>query len=118
MNPTERTVRDHLNRKIVPAFGLILVCFVFFALIGVVKAARQDLHGLPFFPFLGVIAGILYLSYGIRCPNCGGSIGHLPFLPGGGYVRFSRKLRFCPFCGVGLDRELESLGEEPADGVT
>ncbi len=118
MNPTERTVRDHLNRKVVPAFSLMLVCFVLFALMGVAKSAWQGIHWLPFLPFLGVIACILYLSYGVRCPNCGGSIGHLPFLPGGGYVRFSRKLKYCPFCGVEFDRELESLGEEPADGVT
>ncbi len=95
--------RDYLNRRIVPAFVLMLLCFIGFAAAGV--AATPSLPWLAFIPFVGFGACILYLHYGVRCPRCRRPIAMLTFLPHGGYFRLSNNLRFCPFCGLDLEAE-------------
>jgi hypothetical protein len=30
-------------------------------------------------------------------------------MAGGGFFRFSRKLKYCPFCGIDFDTELKNL---------
>jgi len=52
----------------------------------------------------------LFLGYGVRCPQCRNPIGYLMYLPGGGWFGFSKKLNFCPFCGLDLNGELKSVG--------
>jgi len=94
--------RDYLNRRIVPVFVLMLVCFGAFAVAGL---AAVSAPWLPVVPFLGFAACILYLHYGVRCPRCRSSIAGLTMLPRGGYFRFSQKLQFCPFCGLSLEAE-------------
>ena len=44
------------------------------------------------------VGATLYLQFFVRCPACGGAIGSLSV---------SRKIRFCPFCGINLDSELD-----------
>jgi len=49
---------------------------------------------------------ILYLLFGIRCPRCQNRVGQLITQVGGSPFSVSRKLRFCPFCGVDLDAQI------------
>ena len=51
----------------------------------------------------------LYLYFRIRCPNCNNPISQLIMMPGGGFFRFSRKLRYCPLCGIDFDTEMKNL---------
>jgi|SRR5215467_9713448 len=56
--------------------------------------------------FIVCLAGTWYLLFLLRCPHCRGRIGYTV-----NYMRspfsVSSKIRFCPFCGVALDSELE-----------
>jgi hypothetical protein len=45
--------------------------------------------------------GIHYVA--MRCLRCGGNFGSLVMQRGG--LRIDRRLRYCPYCGVGLDEE-------------
>jgi len=44
-------------------------------------------------------------AVGIRCPSCQNRIGQLITPIGGSPFSVSRKLRFCPFCGVSGETE-------------
>ena len=59
------------------------------------------------FPGIAVFfAGTCYLVFFLRCPNCRGRIGYTVSYMSSPFS-VSRKIRFCPFCGVALDSELE-----------
>ena len=60
------------------------------------------------FPGFAVFfAGNWYLLFLLRCPRCRGRIGGTVSYLSGPFS-ISRKIRFCPFCGVALDSELEA----------
>ena len=60
------------------------------------------------FPGFAVFfAGTWYLLFFLRCPRCRGRIGYTVGYPSNPFS-ISRKIRFCPFCGVALDSELEA----------
>ncbi len=99
-------IRDYLNRRIIPAFVVMLASFISFGAAGFVISAFPGLPFLPIVPFIGLGACILYLHYGVRCPKCRNRLAGLVYLPRGGYFRLSHALRFCPFCGVSLDAEI------------
>jgi hypothetical protein len=56
--------------------------------------------------FAAFFAGTWYLMFGLRCPRCRGRIGYTVSYMSSPFS-VSRKIRFCPFCGVALDSELE-----------
>jgi len=56
--------------------------------------------------FLVFFAGTFYLLFFLRCPRCGGAIGYVVSYLSSPFS-ISRRVRFCPFCGVSLDSELE-----------
>ena len=56
--------------------------------------------------FVVFFAGTLYLLFFLRCPRCRGAIGYVVTYLSGPFS-ISRRIRFCPFCGVALDSELE-----------
>lgn len=59
------------------------------------------------FPGFAVfLAGTWYLVFFLRCPRCRGRIGYTVSYMSSPFS-VSRKIRFCPFCGVALDSELE-----------
>jgi hypothetical protein len=60
------------------------------------------------FPGFAVfLAGTFYLFFFLRCPRCRGAIGYTVSHLSGPFS-VSRRIRFCPFCGVALDSELET----------
>ena len=57
---------------------------------------------------LGVLVfavGVLYLHFRVGCPSCRGPIGQAIGSSGSPFT-ISRRIRFCPLCGVALDAEL------------
>ena len=65
---------------------------------------------LPFFPFIGFaifLLSILYVFWGIRCPNCR---HHLtPITSYGNPFSIPKKIKYCPFCGIDIDSELKEI---------
>jgi hypothetical protein len=100
------TIRERLNRRIVPTYVVMLACFVLFVAGGLGATAFPLLIGLVFVSFAGFGACTLFLHFGVRCPKCHERIAGLVFLPRGGYFRLSKAVRFCPFCGVSMDSEV------------
>lgn len=52
------------------------------------------------------VAGVLYMLFGIRCPQCRGRLWYAVAHAPNSIFRLSETIRFCPFCGVDLDSEL------------
>ena len=50
--------------------------------------------------------GTLYLLFFLRCPVCRGAIGYTVSYLSSPFS-ISRRIRFCPFCGIALDSQLE-----------
>ena|SRR5437667_11937451 len=70
-------------------------------------SGAQPLWLVVAFPgFVVFFAGTWYLLFFLRCPRCRGRIGYTVSYPSGP-LSVSRRIRFCPFCGVALDSELE-----------
>jgi hypothetical protein len=57
--------------------------------------------------FVVFLAGIVYLQFFLRCPACRAALGYTVIYSGSPFS-ISRKIRFCPFCGIALDSELET----------
>lgn len=88
-------------------FGVILLCFILIAV--VMTVARSQLLLVPL--LVGFVVCILFLQYGIRCQRCHNPVAQLIHLRGGGYFRLSKKIRFCPFCGLDFDMDIETAGK-------
>ena len=111
------TIRDYLNRKIVIVFVIMMICLGSFVLLGILaSSSTQQFELLAFLPFFGVAVCILCLYYAVRCPKCHNAVAYLTYLPGGGIFRLSKKVKFCPFCGVAFDNQIEETkGNEYSD---
>jgi len=68
----------------------------------------------PWFPplvllaFLGFAGCVFFVLFGLRCPKCKNNLGYTIQGPGS-FWNISDKLKYCPFCGVALDKEVEEL---------
>jgi len=101
------TVRDYLNKKIVRVYIIMLICFVLFAVLIIFERPAGLTALLPITPFIGFVACIVYLNFGIRCPDCKNPVAYLSFMSFGGYFCISKKIRFCPFCGIEMDLDID-----------
>jgi len=91
----------------------MLICFILFGLFSFTASATQSLALLPFIPFFGFAGCILYLYYGIRCPRCRNPVAYLTYMNRGGYFRLSKNIKFCPFCGIEMDKDMAQVSECP-----
>jgi hypothetical protein len=101
MTLRESIARSKRNGVIVTYLGLAWF-LVWMALSG----AQPPWAFVAFPGFTAFLAGTWYLLFFLRCPRCRGRIGHTVSYMSGPFS-VSRKIRFCPFCGVALDSELE-----------
>lgn len=65
---------------------------------------------LPLFPFIGFAVfslSMFYVFWGIRCPRCRRRL--TPIMSYGSPLSISKKIKYCPFCGVDIDSELEEI---------
>lgn len=104
------TIRDRLNRK---RRHLILWMFLalFCSIAGMIASELISqwflVLGLGSFAVSMFIILLFYL--GIRCPKCEGNIGYALTWPPTWNMSVSKKIRFCPFCGVSLDTEMKDI---------
>jgi hypothetical protein len=100
------TIRELLNRRkrkaiIIAYSGLVL--FVVGLSLGAVGPPWLFI-AIPGFAVF--VAASMYSLFLIRCPSCREAIGYTVAYPSGPFS-ISRKIRFCPFCGIALDSALE-----------
>ena len=112
-------IRNYLNKKKIK-FSLISLFGVGLFLLNLVYqivANPDSIHlnsisgyilliGLVGF-FIGAV-GVLLGLYGIKCPNCKGTLGYI-FSHSGSFFTTSKKIRFCPYCNIDLDSNLETI---------
>jgi len=64
--------------------------------------------GLPILPFAGFavfVGSMVYLFWAIRCPCCKNRL--TPIMSYGSPFSVSKKIKYCPFCGIDMDTELK-----------
>jgi hypothetical protein len=107
------TIRQMINRKL-RTTSIIIFSGVSVGFLGVLYSIWRG-DGSPtiiiFTGFLVSFIAIIFLHFGIRCPNCKNLIGFIamyrvfefgnPFLA-------SRKFKYCPYCGKDIDLEMET----------
>jgi hypothetical protein len=109
---SDMTIRSLTNVRKKKVF-LILYSFMAVFIIGVLLGyIHPTLIILCILGFAGVFVTLIYTYYkGIRCPKCDNAWGFLAMQTGGPFS-LSKKLKFCPFCGVNLDSNLNGPSNE------
>ncbi len=105
------TVREHLNRKIAPARMITLVCLILWFVFNPLARTSPYMILLLLVPLVGVAGGAIYLYGGIRCPVCYNRVGNVINMYRGGFLRLSKNIGFCPFCGIDMDSEIDQADE-------
>jgi hypothetical protein len=102
------TIRSQISRKkrkavIFSYSGMVLL------FLGIILVDKSTFGWLLILPFVGfavsVISG-LYVFWRIRCPQCKGNFGYVAMYYGTPFS-LSKKINFCPFCGIGIDTEFK-----------
>jgi ammonia channel protein AmtB len=100
------TIRDEMRRK---KRRLLIITWSGIALFILGILLSEKLGSTPLIPFVGFavfcVSITLYGYWAMRCPHCKGNLGH--FLYYGPPFSVSNKVKYCPFCGVDIDMELE-----------
>lgn len=98
------THRSYLNRRKRKFFILFAACWL-----GAIACSflSAEVHDTIFFGTLALVLASMILLYwfvtfGVKCPSCGGQWGWIAIYSGSP-VAIRRRLRLCPYCGVGLD---------------
>jgi hypothetical protein len=93
---------------IVPSIGFAAFIAGFLAAsFSALRSAALPLAGAGFVAFA---AGLLALQFFVvRCPSCSGALGRIAASFPGFPFRFSKRIRFCPYCGLDLDTALDAV---------
>jgi hypothetical protein len=106
------TIRSMLNRRMW-WFGRLMSAGMGAGLVGVLvgQATGRPAVLALVLPGFGVafVAGMVAQFVGFLCPRCRGNLA--PTLLRYGWFSVDRRVRFCPYCGTGLDEELPSDAE-------
>ncbi|MCX5834485.1 MAG: hypothetical protein NTV99_08265 [Deltaproteobacteria bacterium] len=102
------TVRDVLNKKKRYIAILLYFSFAIFLLGFLFSVIFPAFAVIGFWGFGIFFVTLGYAYFGIRCPVCRGIWGILAMRSGTPFS-ISRKLKFCPYCGVDLDSQDERM---------
>lgn len=101
------TIRNNLTRKRQWLYIAALVAVAVFAggmKTGMKIEAFLIIGLLGFIALMGCVAALLFM---VRCPVCGGNLGYALSWPATWNLSVSEQIKFCQFCGVSLDKEIE-----------
>lgn len=103
-------IRDHLAKKRRIFFLAAFICWLVFGVAGFMgfQSKPNELLPLVGIAFAGFIGCVLFMLFGLRCPNCNNNLGYTIQWPAS-FWGISEKLKFCPFCGVELVKEMKDL---------
>jgi hypothetical protein len=106
------TIRAIINMKL-KMIGIITVSGICVFILGAIYRIWEG-HGPPpiisFIGFFAAIIAILYGLFGIKCPNCHDLLGYVAVYRGFEFSNpfsVSRKFKYCPYCGIDVDLEIE-----------
>jgi hypothetical protein len=90
----------------------------FTAAIGVILAQNNLLNVAPYHAALpgGImfVLAVLYANlFAFHCPDCSGQWGALAMQISRGFFSVDSRIRYCPFCGCAIDRDLGSAAADP-----
>ena len=102
-----KTIRDELSRKRKRLFLGILAAFVCYAAGMIATEISKWFLILGLGGFSAALAFVLCLMFVVRCPSCGGNLGYALCWPSKWNYSVSEKIKFCQFCGVSFDKEME-----------
>lgn len=101
-------IREKLNKTRKKIYLLCLISWALTVAVLVLSETQQknSLSILIFITFALFMFMCFYAIFGIRCPKCKGTLGYALCWPPGKWLDISRKIKFCPFCGIELDLEI------------
>ncbi len=101
------SIRTEINKKKRTLDIVAVSGFAVFG-IGLVSMERaRYLSTIAVIGFLIFFGAILYSFYGIKCLKCKGQFGYI-VMSMGTLFSVSKKIKYCPFCGVDIDTELKN----------
>ncbi len=96
---TIRTEISNKKRKTI----LILFSGIAFMVIGAFLTGKDNTF--PLIPFLGFVTALIIYFYAlwqwIRCPSCKNRWGSIAMYEGG-FLSISKRLKYCPYCGISI----------------
>jgi hypothetical protein len=108
------TIRKLFNRKKQQSEIVVLIslCSLPMAFLGWCLAMDGFLQVSPAYPVAlfgaGILITVLYArKFVIRCPRCEKKLDHL--------ISIDQNIRYCPFCGLDFDVEIDPESHEPAE---
>jgi len=102
------TIRTLLNKKKRTVSIIAFTGFLIFFAGTIFGAGKNELPVLGLIGFGIAFITLLYACFGIKCPKCEGRWGYIAMYLGHAFA-IHRRIRFCPYCGVELDKELIDL---------
>ncbi len=107
------TIRAIIDRRLRKTMMAMFGGFAVF-IIGMIVHIWTKASGLPIISLVGIglsFVTIFYALLGIRCPHCKTILGYIAMYKGvfipDSIFSMSKKIKFCPFCGVSFDTEIE-----------
>ena len=98
-------IRNELVKKKRYAFAGIIGAFAMVVFSG--NIIREFKSEYSMFLGMGIFAAaILYSHFGIKCPKCRQSMGQILMQIGTPFT-IPDKFKYCPYCGVNIDSEIE-----------
>ena len=108
------TIRKLFNRRKQWILIVCVGCFLIaFPVGGLLKAIMPNVSLAYFAPFFaGFAITVVYARFfAFRCPRCGNNWG--VFASGNNVGAIDRNIRYCPFCSVDIDAEIDPVSYKP-----
>ena len=100
------TIRSQINAMKRRTVTIALAAWLVMAAFGILAVNRPAFSGLGLLGIIGFLSAMLYMLFCVRCTACKEQILCATSWPPGGFFSISKKIRFCPFCGINLDSEV------------
>ena len=86
----------------------MFIAFVVFAVGMTLGTENKAFIAFGLIGFIAAMGCTLGLLFFVRCPSCGGNLGYALSWPTTLDLSVSKKIKFCQFCGISLDKEIET----------
>ena len=102
------TIRDHIARRKLKFLILAIASWLGFGASMPFAAESGGFPALSFLFFAGFGAAVLGIMLFLKCPRCRGPLGATNATIKMDNLLFTRRMNYCPYCGVSLDERFET----------